>query len=144
VKDTPYLVSDGTAAARRARVLIVEDEAMVATYIADVLQESGFAVAGMASTGAEALSIARDDTIDVALVDIKLAGAMDGIEFASTIRRDHGIGTIFLSGATDPRIFERARVAAPLGFLHKPFLPSQVYNTLDRALRERRHPARRA
>jgi DNA-binding NarL/FixJ family response regulator len=121
-----------------ADVLIVEDEALVATYIADVLQESGFRVIGVASTGTEALTIARESGADVALVDIKLAGPMDGIEVARQIRQQHGIGAIFLSGTSDPEVVERAAVAEPYGFLQKPFLPSQVYKALDRALKQRR------
>ena len=121
-----------------ASVLIIEDEALVATLIADVLTESGFRVVGVASTGTEALSIARDHGADVALVDIKLSGPMDGIEVARQIRQIHGIGTIFISGTDDPEVIERAAIAQPYSFLQKPFLPSQVYKALDRALKLRR------
>ena len=124
---------------KTTRILIVEDDAMVATYIADVLMESGFGVSGVASTGAEALMIAAADGADLALVDIKLSGPMDGIEVARELRTRSGIGAIFLSGLDDPEVLKRAAVAAPLGFLQKPFLPSQVFNAIDRALR---HPKR--
>ncbi|HVJ55736.1 MAG TPA: response regulator [Aliidongia sp.] len=123
-------------------MLIVEDEALVATYIADVLAESGFSIVGVASTGTEALSIARDTGADIALVDIKLSGPMDGIEVARQMREAHGIGSIFISGTEDPEDIERAAIAQPYSFLQKPFLPSQVYKALDRALK-RRDPARR-
>ena len=102
-----------------------------------VLAESGFHVVGVASTGTEALSIAREHGADVALVDIKLSGPMDGIEVARQIRQQHGIGTIFISGTDDPEVIERAAVAQPYSFLPKPFLPSQVYKALDRALKLR-------
>ena len=120
-----------------ARVLVVEDEALVAAYIADVLQESGFEVVGIASTGREALSIARDCRADIALVDITLAGPLDGIEVACFIRQLHGIGTIFLSGASDPEIVARAARAQPYGFLRKPFRPGKMYNMLIEALARR-------
>lgn len=118
------------------RVLVVEDEPLVATYIADVLQESGFHVAGVASSGAEALSIAATTETDLALVDIKLAGKMDGIEVALRLFATHGVRTIFLSGANDPTTLGRAAQAHPLGTLEKPFRPSQVYNAIERAMRE--------
>ena len=119
------------------RVLVVEDEALVAAYIADVLQESGFEVIGIASTGREALSIARDSRADIALVDITLAGPLDGIEVACFIRELYDIGTIFLSGASDPEIVARAARAEPYGFLRKPFRPGKMYNMLIEALARR-------
>jgi|HubBroStandDraft_1064217.scaffolds.fasta_scaffold00146_12 DNA-binding NarL/FixJ family response regulator len=119
------------------RILVVEDEALVGAYIAEVLRESGFEVIGIASTGREALSIARDSGADIALVDITLAGPLDGIEVACFIRELFGIGAIFLSGTSDPEIVARAGRAQPYGFLRKPFRPGQMYNMLSRALGER-------
>jgi DNA-binding NarL/FixJ family response regulator len=116
------------------RVLVVEDDPLVATYIADVLQETGFDVIGIASTGCEALSIARDVGADIALVDIMLSGPQDGIDVAGSILRLYGIGTIFLSGTSDPEIVERAGEIQPYGFLRKPFRPGQMYNMLVQAL----------
>ncbi|HWK44345.1 MAG TPA: response regulator [Stellaceae bacterium] len=129
---------------KTTRILIVEDDAMVATYIAEVLVESGFEVSGVASTGAEALMIAGIDGAHLALVDIKLSGPMDGIEVARELRTQHSIGAIFLSGLDDPAILQRAAVAQPLGFLQKPFLPSQVFNAINRALRQSTKLASRA
>jgi two-component system, response regulator PdtaR len=119
------------------RVLVVEDDPLVATYIADVLEETGFDVIGIASTGCEALSIARDTGADIALVDIMLAGPQDGIEVAGSILRLYGIGTIFLSGTSDPAMVERAGEVNPYGFLRKPFRPGQMYNMLVQALTRR-------
>jgi CheY-like chemotaxis protein len=121
-----------TAAA--ASILIVEDEALIATYIREVLEESGFIVAGVASSGVEALSLANDNAPDLALVDIKLAGPMDGIEVARLMRSRFNVRSIFLSGVADVETIERAQSVAPLGFLEKPFRPSQVFNALERAL----------
>jgi two-component system, response regulator PdtaR len=126
--------SDTPAAERVVNLLIVEDEALVASYIQDVLEESGFAIAGVASSGSEALSLAGEARIELALVDIKLAGPMDGIEVARLLRERHGVPSIFLSGMHDPATMERAKAADPLGFLQKPFRPSQVFNALEKAL----------
>ena len=121
---------------RPASILIVEDEALVASYIQEVLEESGFNVAGIASSGPEAVSLAGSRLPDLALVDIRLAGSMDGIEVAQLMRDRFNIMSIFLSGLCDPATLERARSARPLGFLEKPFRPSQVFNALQRALAE--------
>jgi len=115
-------------------ILIVEDEALIASYIEDVLGESGFRVAGIAASGAEALSLAAENSPDLALVDIRLTGPIDGIELACQLREKFAIPAIFLSGLIDARTTERARAAHPLGFLSKPFLPSQVFNAIQRAL----------
>ncbi len=117
-------------------ILIVEDEALIASYIQEVLEESGFTIAGVASSGPEAMSLVGEQLPDLALVDIKLAGPMDGIEVAQRMRNQFNVYSIFLSGVADPETMERAKAATPLGFLEKPFRPSQVFNALQRALSE--------
>jgi two-component system, response regulator PdtaR len=115
-------------------ILIVEDEALIASYIREVLEESGFLVAGVASSGIEALTVAAGSRPDLALVDIKLTGPMDGIEVAQLLRARFNVPSIFLTGLVDPVTVARARAARPLGFLEKPFRPSQVFNALQRVL----------
>ena len=115
-------------------ILIVEDEALIASYIEEVLAELGFRVAGIAASGTEALSLAAESRSSLALVDIRLTGPIDGIELACLLRRKFALPAIFLSGLIDAETIERARVAEPLGFLPKPFLPSQVFNAIQRAL----------
>src|SRR5713226_3117564 len=109
-------------------ILIVEDEALIASYIEEVLGESGFRVAGIAASGPEALSLAAESRPSLALVDIRLTGPVDGIELACVLRQKFEVPAIFLSGLIDRDTTERAQAAQPLGFLPKPFLPSQVFN----------------
>ncbi|HJU19760.1 MAG TPA: response regulator [Stellaceae bacterium] len=118
---------------RRSGILVVEDEALLASCIKDVLEESGFSVA-VASSGPEALSLAFANPPDLALIDIRLRGPMSGIEVACHLRDRLGVPPIFLSGAVDPHILERAKEARPAGFLRKPFRPSQVFNAIERVL----------
>jgi CheY-like chemotaxis protein len=125
-----------TAVKRQASILIVEDEALIASYIQEVLEESGFTIMGVASTGPEAMSLVSASPPDLALVDIKLAGPMDGIEVAQLMRSRFNVNSIFLTAVSDPDTMERAKSATPLGFLEKPFRPSQVFNALQRALAE--------
>jgi DNA-binding NarL/FixJ family response regulator len=128
----------GEAAQRSGatQILVVEDDALVAGYIRDVLEESGYGVLGAASTGAEAFALAAAQQPRLALVDIMLAGPLDGIAVAQELRERFGVPSIFLSGVDDPAIIEQARIARPLGFLPKPFRPSQVFNALERALKQ--------
>ncbi len=120
-------------ACNRYRILVVEDEALVSSYIAEVLVTLEFAVIGCASSGPEAIGLAERDLPDLALVDIHLSGPMDGIEVAHLLRERFDVPSIFLSGIRDDQTIERARAAGPLGFLQKPFLPSQVFDVIDRA-----------
>lgn len=117
-------------------ILIVEDEALIAANIEEVLTESGFRVAGVAASIPEALSIAAEKRPHLALVDIRLSGSEDGIELACLLRERFGVPSIFLSGLLDGDTAMRAERAKPLGFLHKPFRPSRVFNAIDRALSE--------
>ena len=70
----------------------------------------------------------------LALIDIRLVGPIDGIELACQLREQFQIPAIFLSGLTDPETKERALLAKPLGFLRKPYRASQVYNLIQRSL----------
>jgi CheY-like chemotaxis protein len=115
-------------------VLIVEDEALIAAYIEEVLAESGFKVAGIAASGTEALSLAAEMRPALALVDIRLTGPIDGIELACLLRQKFALPSIFLSAVIDAETTERAQAAQPLGFLRKPFLPSQVFRAIEQAL----------
>ena len=123
-------------ASKPTSILIVEDEALVASYIEEVLAESGFRVAGIAASGPEALSLAEETQPRLALVDIRLTGPIDGIELACALRQKYSLPSIFLSGLVDGDTARRAEQAQPLGFLAKPFLPSQVFKAIDRALSE--------
>jgi CheY-like chemotaxis protein len=115
-------------------ILVVEDEPLTSSYVAEVLVKLGFVVTGPASLGPVALALAERDRRELALVDIRLSGPMDGIELAQLLLQRFGVPSIFLSGFGDVQTIERARVACPLGFLQKPFRPSQVFNAIDRVL----------
>lgn len=119
---------------KKISILIVEDEVLVAAYIVDVLGDAGFAVAGIAASGPEALSLAAESRPSLALVDIRLTGPLDGIELACLLRQRFGVPAIFLSGLADAATTQRAAAAQPLGFLAKPIVPSQVFKAIERAL----------
>jgi two-component system, response regulator PdtaR len=132
----PEMVSQSRQG-KRIAILIVEDEALIASCITEVLQESGFAVAGVASSAPEALSLAEQTQPTLALVDIRLSGPADGVEVARALRERFAVPTIFLSGLSDEGTMARAELAQPLGFLRKPVRPSQVFNAIARALEDR-------
>ena len=120
--------------ATKVRVLIVEDDALVASCIENFLDGSGYEVVGIAGSACGALSLAEEHLPDAALVDIGLTGPLDGIELACLLRQKYSVPTLFLSGLDDKETLERARVAQPIGFLLKPFRPSRVFNAIEQAL----------
>jgi two-component system, response regulator PdtaR len=122
-----------SASPQTAKILLVEDDPLIASCIHANLIEAGFVVVGTVSSGMEALSLAASTKISLALVDIRLTGPLDGIELACLLRDRHSVPAIFLSGLSDADTYERARAATPLGFLQKPFRPSEVFNAIQMA-----------
>jgi len=116
------------------RVLIVEDEKIIALDLQRRLERFGYTVCDSAAEGEEAVRKARDHRPDIILMDIMLAGAVDGIEAAKTIKRELQIPVIFLTAYADERTLERAKEAEPFGYILKPFKERELYTTIDIAL----------
>jgi CheY-like chemotaxis protein len=112
--------------ARSLRVLIVEDEFFISLHTQTLLQALGHVVVGIAVSADEAVHIAQREQPDVALVDIRLVGARDGIDAAHEIFSRFGVPSIFVTANTDPDTRGRAQVAQPLGFLEKPLTPQRL------------------
>jgi CheY-like chemotaxis protein len=115
-------------------ILIVEDDALIASYLSGLVAELGFIAAGTAASGAEALAVAGAVRADLALIDIGLLGPIDGIDLAVRLKREYAVPAIFISGLIDPATAQRARTAQPLGLVQKPFRPSELFNAIERAL----------
>jgi DNA-binding NarL/FixJ family response regulator len=134
------MISDGIqvvahpGTGKPASVLIVEGQTLIASFIDAMLAISGFRVVGIAGSGPEALVLAAETRPALALVDIRLNGPPDGAELADLLRKRLAIPAIFTLGPVDREILRRANAAQPLGFIAKPFAPSQVFNTIERAL----------
>jgi DNA-binding response OmpR family regulator len=103
------------------RILVVEDEYLVATQMQNALAEAGFAVVGMAATGEDALAIAAREHPALAIIDIRLGGVLDGVDAARALFREQGVRSILATANYDEKTQIRAVDAAPLGWLPKPF-----------------------
>lgn len=101
------------------RVLVVEDEAVVAVGIRSMIQDGGNEVIGVAHSGEEALKMASEDRPDIALVDIKLPG-MNGIETTKKLVKNHGIAVIVLTAYADQEFIDGAAAAGAFTYLLKP------------------------
>ncbi len=109
-------------------VLIVEDEALVALMMEEILTGAGFPVCGLADTPALALALAREHAPDLAVVDVRLAGGGDGIALAETLAAESPIGILFATGNPGE---VRARARAGQGCLAKPFEASWLITALQ-------------
>jgi CheY-like chemotaxis protein len=119
----------------RGRVLIVEDEYFVALDIEDALSSVGFAIVGIATTAEEAVKVAEVEKPDMVLMDIRLAGARDGIEAAAEIRNRLGIPSLFATAHSDAGTRARGNEAAsPLGWLTKPYTGGEVVLAVTQAI----------
>jgi len=116
------------------RILIVEDEKIIALDLQRRLERFGFSVVGMAASGSEAIDLAKDREPDIILMDIRLEGEMDGIEASKRIRAKYAIPVIFLTAYTDEKTLDRAKEVEPFGYILKPFKERELYTTIDIAL----------
>ncbi len=115
----------------KARVLIVEDEAIIAADLKDGLTKMEYEVCGPAKSGEQAVSMALRQKPDVILMDIALAGTVDGISAARKIREKKDIPIIFLTAFSDDAILEKAKRATPSGYLIKPFQTRELQSTIE-------------
>lgn len=118
----------------KIQVLIVEDELIIAEDMKEMLQELGYEVIGIASEYDEAVEILGTDVPDIALVDIHLRGAEDGIALAHTIRNTYDIPTVFVSSYSDRDTVEKAKQAQPEGYIVKPFIKEDLFTAVEIAI----------
>ncbi len=115
-------------------ILIVEDEAITALDVKNYLLGFGFNVVGIVSTGEEAIEQAERIRPDIILMDIILAGKIDGIAASMTIKERYDIPVIYMTGNADIMTVNRARETAPYGYIVKPINRQNLYSTIDTAL----------
>lgn len=123
----------GKAAPKMARILIVEDEVLVAESVSQLLDHAGHEVVGIASDEASALKEAARGKPDLVLMDIRLAGGGDGVETARRIQAERRVPVVFMSAYYDPKTRARAATVQPAGFVVKPFSPEQLLRAVSAA-----------
>lgn len=109
------------------RVLLVEDDVLIALAMEMQLKRKGYSICSKVTTGEEAIASAQSNVPDVILMDIRLAGKIDGVDAAYRIREFSDVSIIFLTGYQDPATEERAQAVNPLAYLIKP----ADFNTLQ-------------
>ncbi len=120
------------------RILVVEDEHIVAMGIKKMVKSLGYTVTGVASSGEDAISKAESTFPDVVLMDIMLKGDMDGVEAAGEIRERFDIPVVYLTAYSDNKILERAKKTEPFGYIVKPFDEKDLHSSIEIALHRHR------
>jgi PAS domain S-box-containing protein len=119
-----------------ARILVVEDEAIVARDMVRQLERFGYHVVADTPRGEEAVELAAKLRPDLVLMDIQLAGWLDGIDAAQAIRRNSSVPVVFLTAFATETVLQRAKQASPFGYLVKPFDPQQLETAVEIALHQ--------
>jgi CheY-like chemotaxis protein len=113
------------------KVLIVEDEALVATDIEESLESLGYIVQNAVATGKAAIEEVEKNLPDVILMDIMLKGDMTGIDAANIIRQKHNVPIIYLTANADISTIEKAKVSLPYGYIIKPFTERDLQTNIE-------------
>jgi PAS domain S-box-containing protein len=118
----------------KARILIVEDEAIIASVIAGALRKFAYDVIDILNTGESAVTAALQKQPDLILMDIRLQGDMDGISAAERIQEQADIPIIYLTAYADEPTLDRAKRTQPYGYIPKPFQEIELKTTIEMAL----------
>lgn len=124
----------GAISMAQAKILVVEDEGIVAQEIKSRLQRLGYTVCGIVHSGSKAIEKTDELTPDLVLMDIKLKGDIDGIEAAAEIKKRCNIPVIYLTAYTDEETLKRAKTMEPFGYIVKPFEERNLMVSIEIAL----------
>lgn len=128
-KPTPANATSGSP-----RVLIVEDEMLIAEYVRVALESANYQVVGPANCLWDAIALTRQHRPDVALMDVRLRDGDCGIETAKFLREHYQLAVVFLTAFSDPALLRQAKAADPFGYLIKPFDERELCATVEMAL----------
>lgn len=122
----------------QARILVVEDDEIIALDIHHKLERLGYAVCDVVNSGEEAIRQAANLQPDLVLMDIRLKGGMDGVEAAAHIRTLLQIPVIFTTAHTDVRTLGRAKLTDPIDYVFKPLEECDLSSAVEKALSKRK------
>jgi len=116
---------------RKIKVLIVEDEVVIAKNIAFHLEQLGCTIIGILTTGEEVLPFLQDEAVDIILMDISLGGKLDGVQTVRLMKEKYDTPVIYLTANTDDLSFEVAKGTKPHAFVEKPFKPKRLIRSVE-------------
>jgi DNA-binding LytR/AlgR family response regulator len=113
------------------KIIIVEDEALIADHIAMILADAGYEISGIFDEAETLFTAMKNSIPDAVLLDINLNGALDGVDIANEINKEYHVPIIFLTSNTDVRTIERVKYTKPAGFITKPYTPEELVSNLS-------------
>jgi CheY-like chemotaxis protein len=116
------------------KILVVEDESIIALNIKKKLKSFGYTVPAIVSTGEEAIKMTEITFPDLILMDVMLKGDMDGVQAIEEIRKRFDIPVIYLTAYSDDEVLERAKLTQPYGYIVKPFKANDLRTNIEIAL----------
>lgn len=118
----------------KKKILIIEDEYVIAMHLKGILEKSGYEVLGIASEGKEAIKLFEEAEPNLLLVDINLSGKMTGIDVVRHVNKENYTPIIYLTSSTDKTTLKDVKETKPIAFLKKPFEKEQILSTVDVAM----------
>ncbi len=118
----------------KSRILIVEDDGIISAHLESILVQLGYDVFGVAASGEEALEKISQSPLDLVLMDIHLAGEMNGIEAAAQIQTGYDIPVIYLTAYAEDTLLQQVKITEPYGYLVKPAQDRELHATIEMAL----------
>src|ERR1044071_3964342 len=125
----------------KTKILVVEDEGLVALDLTERLKRFGYEVTANAASGEEALARAEETAPDLILMDIRIQGPLDGVAVAQAVRVYRDVPVVFLTAHSDAGTVQRALTTEPLGFVLKPFKDRELQIAIEVALNKHRMEA---
>ena len=130
----PQLVAPPTQSAAAAQILVVEDVGLEASVTEEQLRALGYVVSATVRSAEEAHHVASMRCPDLVLMDIRIAGSLDGIDAAVMLQQTFGVPVVFVTGYADDKTLERAKRAQPVGYLVKPYTRSDLRVAIELGL----------
>ena len=115
----------------RIKILIVEDEVLIAKDIATTLEGIDYEVSAIAYDGHAAVDALNNNTPDLALLDINLGSSPDGIQLSQLIREQFDLPVIFLTSYATESILDKAKRTRPMGYIVKPFRKKDLFTAIE-------------
>ena len=115
-------------------IMIVEDEGIIAYHLKELLEKNNYRIPSTVASGEEAVQEAYNTQPDLVLMDINLAGKMNGIDAAERIHQDYKIPVVFLTAYGDDQILEEAKRVDPYGYILKPFNERELIIVIEIAV----------
>jgi len=119
---------------KKARILIVEDDALIAVAISRMLTKFGYEPLSPVERGEDVLESVKANAPDLILMDIRLGGVIDGIDAINEVRKQFDTPFVYMTGNSDEKTYKRAIATNPAGYISKPFVMEECREVISRAL----------